>query len=52
MSDDRDFQLSRVRRQALGGYKPDSRHPACMSDTKNKALCITERTEICSPSIF
>lgn len=39
--DDRDFQLSRVRRQTQGGYKTDSRHSACLSVAKIQGIFIT-----------
>lgn len=44
--DDRDFQLSRVRRQTQGGYKTYSRHSACLSVTKIRGIFITVQNRL------
>ncbi len=43
VSDDRDFQLSRVRRETQGGYKTDSRHSACLSVAKIQDAFIAQQ---------
>ncbi len=41
--DDRDFLLSRVRRETQGGFKTDSRHSACLSVAKIQDAFIAQQ---------